>query len=325
MVISSKNVLVSHVLLFTAGVLSGGYVEDCDVFQDEDGFILGRSDIVKTEIKPKQLAALAKYLMLAYRDVDESDLAEDLDEDFNDESFLEDDETDYVDAEPAPAQPETMPDVTAAPNMPEVAKEPLPEEIEIVKVEDLNGEFSPQTGNIQPTVVGVPEPVQVEVIHSADEVKGDIVEARVDDWAAIAASEIAKNALAAANTPEATPEVTPVAVETTVLPVAEPLPVASAELPSENVPTLSESTLVEAEPQGVNQDDIKATPGSDKVEDPSFEIEAPQAESLPQVSDLLPETVKVAEPAKATRRPKKLNDVDNSNMLDTQPESGEAI
>ena len=66
MAITSKNCIVSHVLSFDSGELVGGYVEDCDLFIDCYGHVLGSSDVNRTEILPKHLASMACILDLVY-------------------------------------------------------------------------------------------------------------------------------------------------------------------------------------------------------------------------------------------------------------------
>lgn len=68
MTITSKNYIVAHVLTFDKGELVGGYIEDCDIFTDCYGHVLGSSDINHTPILPKHLASLACVLDLVYGD-----------------------------------------------------------------------------------------------------------------------------------------------------------------------------------------------------------------------------------------------------------------
>lgn len=75
-----------------------------------------------------------------------------------------------------------------------VASQPIPTGTRIVQVGDLNGQFAPQAGNIQPVVVGCPEPVQIEVIHSADDGDGDIAAVKIDDWVTTTKSKIPRDA-----------------------------------------------------------------------------------------------------------------------------------
>ena len=51
--------------------------------------------------------------------------------------------------------------------------------IEVFTVANLNGQFAPHTGHIQPTVVGVPDAPPQDILHSADDVEGDIVHIKI--------------------------------------------------------------------------------------------------------------------------------------------------
>ena len=68
MAITSKNCLVSHVLTFDKGELVGGYIEDCDLFIDCYGVVLGSSEIHRSAIPPKHLGSIAILLELAYEE-----------------------------------------------------------------------------------------------------------------------------------------------------------------------------------------------------------------------------------------------------------------
>lgn len=83
-----------------------------------------------------------------------------------------------------------MPDIVPASSYSKAATVSLPEATLVIQVDDLNGQFAPQTGNTQPTVLGVPEPVQVEIVHTADDVEGGILHAKVDDWVTIIAKDL---------------------------------------------------------------------------------------------------------------------------------------
>lgn len=180
--------------------------------------------------------------------------------------------------------------------------EPIPDGTPVKSVEDLNGQFSPHTGNIQPTVVDVQHPVQVEVIYSADDVPGGIVVAYIDDWARSSASRIARCL---------TRDAPPFEITT---PTAEPVtPIANVKPQPQPPP--------EIEPQPVNSTVTNVvTSQPTKVEQvPNAAIEVP-----PVVVDGSPEATKVPSSAVVTADAilskagitENLNDADNALALE---------
>lgn len=220
-------------------------------------------------------------------------------------------ENSYTDYEPEDEilypKPDTeidMPDITPVAGNPLVAIEPLPEATPVIQVSDLNGAFAPQDGNIQPQVVGVPEPVQVEVVHSADEVEGDIVVAKIDDWATVAATEIAKAALAE--------PVPPVADPLLVAPVASTDPLAPAEV-SEGVTNNLDNTRDVLKVASVTED-VKP----DQAQDVLLTDTSKDKNGVAESSEVLGATglnpTEEITPGKP-RRSKKLNDADDAKAL----------
>jgi hypothetical protein len=60
-------------------------------------------------------------------------------------------------------------------------RQQVPQGYKVTQIEDLNGQFAPQTGNIQPEIANIPKPLQVNFNHPADGTKGSGT-AYIDDW-----------------------------------------------------------------------------------------------------------------------------------------------